>query len=98
MHHTHSDECCVNMQYRDLGDETPPPFAMWKYYLDQMIEALSEKNFTGQANFFYDDDGKDPMILVVVAARTQEEMEERFTKFLQARTDTIREETRKLVS
>jgi hypothetical protein len=91
MTHIHSDDCCVNMQYKDLGDKAPPPFAMWKYYLDQMIEALSEKHFTGQANFFYDDDGQDPMILVVVAAPTQDEMDRRFHKFLQARTETIKE-------
>lgn len=89
MTHIHSDECCISMQYNKSGDEAPPPFAMWRYYKDQLTEALNEEYFTAEASFYYDDDAKQPMILVVVTGATQEEMEERFGKFMTARKDYL---------
>lgn len=96
MTHIHSDDCCINEQWRK-PDDTPPPFSMWRYFLDQLIEALSERYFTGQANFYYDDAAEEPMILVIVGHPTQEGMEEKLQKFMIARTDTLKELNRDLV-
>ena len=90
MTHIHSDDCCINMQYRDQTEDAPtapPPFGMWQYYYDQLVEALNEKYFTGAANFYWDREGQQPMILVLVTGDTQDQMEEKFGRFMQARRD-----------
>lgn len=92
MTHVHSDDCCINMRYREADDTPLPPLSMWKYYKDQMVEALNESYFTGEAIFYYDEEGTLPMIYVAVTGDDQEDMERRLTRFLKPRMEAAEEE------
>lgn len=61
------------------------PFDTWRGHLDNMVDALNEHYFTAQMGMYRDDDGKDPLILVIVTGEDQEDMEERFTRFMRPR-------------
>ena len=72
-----------------LPDPVPEPtlqdFESWSTHLDALIEALGERYFTGQANFYRDEDTTDPLILVIVTGTDQDDMEQRFSNFMNRR-------------
>lgn len=60
-------------------------FHSWSTHLDALVEALGARYFTGQANFYRDEDTTDPLILVIVTGIGQEDMEQRFADFMGTR-------------